>query len=260
MQCHVRCQIAECRDRWHQMTFWVFAFFCILFTLVVEWPAQANWQVRNYRNCSAPDFLALAFCRHAVHPSTCSHWPCMGGIFFPSGMQWEHWFCHRRNGHSHNDHHDDHDDDHDHDQHFYNCGGMIGHFWDCEFVINTSSCRVKAVTLQKHAKGKLDPVTLGWFFRFFKRQHTVISSNPHAITSATGGEKLRKMQCWHTTKPAYLQRCTPSSEGQPDQSDILEYPTALASKWKRINQIHFLSERIFRRFEMKTSTQGPSSI
>jgi len=47
-------------------------------------------------------------------------------------------------------------------------------------------------------------VTLGCLFRFFKQQYTIISSNPHAITSATGGEKLRKRQCWHsTTKPAY---------------------------------------------------------
>lgn len=125
-QFHVPSRIAESRDRWHQMTFWAFASFCILFTLVVEWPAQANWQVKN---CSAPDFLPLTSCRHAVHPSTCSHWPCMGGISFPSGMQWEHWFCQRWNGHSHDDHHHDHDHDGDHDQHF-NCGGMIqDDFW-----------------------------------------------------------------------------------------------------------------------------------
>ena len=126
-----------------------------------------------------------------------------------------------------------------------------GHFWDYESVINISSCRVNAVTLQKYSKGKLDRVTLGWFFRFFKRQYTIFHpirmQSPPQQAGKSSGKGSAGIAQRNLNTP--LQGCTTSSKGQPDQSVILENPTVLlASRWKRNLQIqHFFVREDFQK-------------
>ena len=266
MQLHLPCRIAESRDRWHQMTSDDILSFCILlhsfhFACWMAGPSKLTGQKLFCPWLSSPHILSPCSSSEHLQPLALhgwhlfpfrdavralillsarkrrqSRWPPPWPWRWPPPWPWRRpwpalqlWW---------------------HDP-----GWLLetehqrGHFWDYESVINISSCRVNAVTLQKYSKGKLDRVTLGWFFRFFKRQYTIISSNPHAITSATGGEKLRKRQCWHsTTKPAY----SPARmyhEGQPDQSDILENPPVLlASRWKRNLKIqHFFVREDFQK-------------
>ena len=220
-QFRVRCRIVESRDRWHQMTSDDILSFCILlhsfhFACWMAGPSKLTGQKLFCPWLSSPHILSPCSSSEHLQPLALhgwhlfpfrdavralillsarkrrqSRWPPPWPWRWPPPWPWRRpwpalqlWW---------------------HDPGWLlETEHQSGHFWDYAFVINTSSCRVNAVTLQKYSKGKLDRVILGWFFRFFKRQYTIISSNPHAITSATGGEKLRKRQCWHsTTKPAY---------------------------------------------------------